>query len=203
MHKLLVASHNHGKLHEIRGLLKDLPIEVLSPYQLGLDLVVEEDGLTYQENAVKKVVAFSELVCKSEDFLILADDSGLEVDVLNGQPGIYSARLSIHPGATDTDRRSALLAQLKSHPRPWSAQFRCLVVLSDPGSGFHYSEGICGGEIIPEERGTNGFGFDPIFLVKGMVYTMAELTTGEKNVRSHRALAIHAIKPKLVDILKR
>lgn len=202
MHKLVVASQNKGKIQEIRVLLSVLPLEILSPQQLDLDLAVKEDGETYKENAAKKAIAFSESIRRlNEQLLVLADDSGLEVDVLDGQPGLYSARISNQPGATDADRRAALLDQLAHHPRPWFAQFRCVVALSNHENGIHFSQGICSGEIIPEERGTHGFGFDPIFLVEGTNRTMAELTTKEKNLLSHRARAVQAIKPKLVEIL--
>jgi len=200
MKSILIASNNQGKLYEIRALLKDLPFEVLSPRQINVDLSIEEDGKTYKENAIKKALGFSEYL--DSPYLILADDSGLEVDALNGLPGLYSARFSDKPNATDADRRSALVSRLFPYPRPWTAQFRCVVALSVPGEGLYFSEGICPGEIIPEERGTNGFGYDPVFLVKNKTLTMAELSTKEKNVLSHRARAIQAIRPQLLKILK-
>ena len=201
MDKILVASNNKGKLREIRSLLTDLPLEVLSPYQLNINLEVIEDGKTYKENAAKKAVEFSEHT--DLPYLVLADDSGLEVDALDGRPGLYSARLSKQPEATDADRRFALLSQVIHQPRPWSARFRCIVALSIPGYGLHFSEGLCPGEIIPEERGTNGFGYDPIFLIQGKDQTMAELTTSEKNRVCHRARAIQGIRPKLIHHLNR
>lgn len=201
MLKILVATQNKGKLHEIRALLADLPVELHSPDQIGLDVEVTEDGRTYQENATKKALAFAKGVDRDSGLLILADDSGLEVSDLNGQPGLYSARYSKRPGATDADRRAYLLEQLAPHPQPWAAQFRCVVVLLDPDRNLHISEGICPGEIIPQERGTNGFGYDPIFQVEGLGRTMAELTTEEKNVLSHRARAILAIKPRLIKFI--
>jgi XTP/dITP diphosphohydrolase len=201
MLKILVATKNKGKLHEIRALLADLPVELHSPDQIGLDVEVTEDGRTYQENATKKALAFAKGVDRDSGYLILADDSGLEVSILNGQPGLYSARYSKRPGATDADRRAYLLEQLAPHPHPWAAQFRCVVVLLDPDRNLHISEGICPGKIIPQERGTNGFGYDPIFQVEGLGRTMAELTTEEKNVLSHRARAILAIRPKLIKFI--
>jgi len=201
MLKILVATQNKGKLHEIKALLGDLPVELLSPDHIDLEVVVIEDGRTYQENATKKALAFAKVIDKDSGMLILADDSGLEVSILNGQPGLYSARFSKRPGATDADRRAYLLKQLGPHPQPWAAQFRCVVVLYDPDRNLHISEGICPGEIIPQERGTNGFGYDPIFQVEGLGRTMAELTIEEKNVLSHRARAIMAIKPRLIKII--
>jgi XTP/dITP diphosphohydrolase len=201
MRKILVASKNKGKLHEIEALLADLPVQVQSPDQLGLDLQVLEDGDSYRENAAKKARAYAASIDPGENQLILADDSGLEVAALDGQPGLHSARFSKKPGASDADRRSVLLAHLENHPRPWIAQFRCVVALFDPHSGIHFSEGVCPGEIIPDERGTHGFGYDPIFLVNPTGLTMAELTTAEKNQLSHRARALQAIKPVLATLL--
>jgi len=205
MFKLLVATQNKGKLHEFKALLQDLSIEILSPDQVNLDLDVKEDGKTYKQNVTKKVLAFAQAVKRNIDepklFLTLADDSGLEVDLLGGQPGLYSARFTRKHQATDADRRSYLLNQLRQYPPPWTARFRCIVALHIPGSGVNYAEGICPGMIIPEERGTNGFGYDPIFLVDGTDCTMAELNTEEKNRLSHRGRAVMAIKPVLVGIL--
>ena len=197
MYQLLIATHNRGKLEELRALLADVPCDLVAPYQLGLELTVSEDGRTYKENATKKALAFA----RAAGLLTLADDSGLEVDALNGQPGLHSARFSPKPNATDADRRYYLLQKLKSHPQPWLAQFRCVVAIHDPKRGLYFSEGICPGKIISEERGENGFGYDPIFQIEGLEHTMAELFTGEKNQLSHRALAILAIKPSLLKIL--
>jgi len=195
--KLLIATQNRGKLHEIRALLAGISFELVIPAQIGLSLAVVEDGKTYHENAAKKAQAFA----AASGLLTLADDSGLEVAALNGQPGLYSARFSPKPGATDADRRSYLLDQLESHPLPWPAQFRCIVALIDPEGDPQFSEGICAGEIIPDERGENGFGYDPIFLVEGMGRTMAELSTAEKNHLSHRARAIQEMRPILEGLL--
>jgi XTP/dITP diphosphohydrolase len=203
MRKLLIATQNKGKQKEIRALLDDLPVEFLTPDQLNLASDIFEDGQTYKENATKKVNYYAQAAAEIMGVLTLADDSGLEVDVLNGQPGLHSARFSKKPGATDADRRAYLLDQLKNHPRPWTARFRCVVALHDPGSGLHFSEGICPGKIIPEERGDYGFGYDPIFLMENMDHTMAELSMDKKNRLSHRARAVHAIKPMLAELLKR
>ncbi len=193
--KLLIATKNKGKLHELQILLAGLDFELVLPDQIGLTLDVIEDGQTYHDNAAKKAREFGE----AAGLLTLADDSGLEVAALNGQPGLYSARYSAKPGATDADRRAFLLEKLKPHPQPWSAQFRCIVALMDLTGKVHFAEGICPGEIIPEERGQNGFGYDPIFLVSELGKTMAELTTSEKNQLSHRARAIAAIRPTLAQ----
>jgi len=203
MYTVFIATNNEGKQEEIRGLLGDLSIRFKTPNQINSRIEVKEDGKTYQENAQKKVLAYAKAVKTGADMLTLADDSGLEVDVLNGQPGLHSARFAKKPGASDADRRNYLLDRLRHHPRPWTARFRCVVALHDPNSGLHFSEGVCLGEVIPDERGDNGFGYDPIFLVEGLGRTMAELRMDEKNRLSHRARAIQAIKPILAEIIKR
>jgi XTP/dITP diphosphohydrolase len=203
MLQLFVATNNKGKQKEIRALLSDLPVEIIVPSQFAGDLKVVEDGRTYKENAQKKALTWSAVHPEIPDILTLADDSGLEVEPLQGLPGIHSARFSEKPGATDADRRGYLLSRLANYPRPWIACFRCVVALYDPAAGLHFSEGICHGEIIPEERGFKGFGYDPIFLVEGLDRTMAELSMSEKNKLSHRGRAIQAMKPVLVDIINR
>jgi len=208
--KLLIATNNKGKLTEIRAILRDLEVELLSPANLGLELDVEEDGQTYAENAAKKALAFSQ----ASGLLSLADDSGLEVDALGGAPGLYSARYSPPPsppvfledggrvrgGATDKDRRAYLLKNLNGIPRPWRARFRATVAVAGPGRSVQLAEGICLGEIIPDERGTGGFGYDPIFLVEGTDQTMSELEMEEKNRLSHRGQALLNILPILSEL---
>jgi XTP/dITP diphosphohydrolase len=195
MLKLLLASNNSGKLREILALLEDLPLELVTPRQAGLLLDVAEDGSTYAENAARKALAFS----RAGGMLTLADDSGLEVEALHGEPGLHSARYLRKPGATDADRRAFLLQKLKGLPRPWQARFRCTVALADPSGEIQFAEGACSGEIIPEERGQDGFGYDPIFLLPDLGRTMAELSLEEKNRLSHRARAIIAARQLLIQ----
>jgi XTP/dITP diphosphohydrolase len=197
MKKLLLATNNAGKIKELRALLQGMKAEILTPNELGLELDVMESGDTYLENATKKAIAFA----KASGMLSLADDSGLEVAALDGAPGIYSARYSPKKGASDKDRREYLLEQLQSKPRPWMARFHCTVVLASPSGETLSSDGECRGEIIPQERGIGGFGYDPIFLVNGTGRTMAELGMAEKNRLSHRARAIQSIWPFLVESL--
>lgn len=197
MSKLLVATNNQGKLREIQALLRGINARFVSPAQLDLDLSVEESGETYAENAALKAVAFS----KASGLPTLADDSGLEVDALEGLPGLRSARFAPIPGATDADRRAYLLERLRGQPRPWSARFRCVIAFAMPGGEVWFAEGVCEGEIIPDERGQHGFGYDPLFLVPGLGRTMAELSMQEKNRLSHRARAVQAARPMLVEIL--
>jgi XTP/dITP diphosphohydrolase len=193
---ILLASSNKGKLLEIKDLLKDVPLNLILPASVGLYLVVEEDGKSYAENAQKKALAY----CAASNLITLADDSGLEVAALGGKPGLHSARFSGKPGATDSDRRAYLLGQLKGHPRPWLAVFRSTVVIAVPDGRVFTLSGECRGEIIPHERGSHGFGYDPIFRVEGLEKTMAELSMEEKNQLSHRARAILAARPVLLEL---
>jgi len=195
--KLLLATNNRGKIAEIKALLDGLNIDLLTPAFINLDLEVPEDGQTYAENAVRKAEAFA----RKSGLACLADDSGLEVDILNGRPGLHSHRFTHQMNATDADRRSALLKKLKGKPRPWTARFRATVAVAMQEKGTSIAAGTCEGEIIPEGRGTNGFGYDPLFLVPEYGRTMAELTTDEKNRLSHRARAVMNIIPVLKDIL--
>jgi XTP/dITP diphosphohydrolase len=199
MTPLLIATTNPGKLIEIQDLLPGF--ELALPKNLGLDFEVEENGLTYAENAALKARAY----CQASGLVTLADDSGLEVDALGGQPGLHSARYSPMPGARDPDRRALLLRNLAAHPRPWPAHFHCTVAIALPGPDrlvrqVLYAEGDCPGEIIPTERGSNGFGYDPIFLLPNLGLTMAELTRDQKNHLSHRARAVMAALPILQEI---
>ena len=198
MIKLLLASSNLGKLREIQALLDDLDVILQTPEQLDLTIDVDEDGVTYAENAALKASAFAQ----ASGLLTLADDSGLEVDVLGGLPGIHSARFSQLPHATDADRRNYLLDRLRGYPRPWSAQFHCTVALTTPGGDIYFANGECHGEIIPEERGQGGFGYDPIFLLSDLGRTMAELDMEEKNRLSHRARAVKASLPILTKLIR-
>ena len=191
MHRLLVATGNPGKLLEIQSLLDDIEIQLITPDLVGVNLAVDENGNTYEENASLKALAFA----KASGVITLADDSGLEVDVLNGLPGIRSARFSPLPSATDADRRSYLLGMLKVHPHPWKAHFHCTVAIATPSDKVYYAQGNCPGEIIADERGSNGFGYDPIFLISNIGLTMAELTMEAKNRLSHRARAVKAALP--------
>ena len=197
MTRLLLASTNPGKVREILDLLGDLPIEVVTPQQIGLELSILENGATYAENAAIKAQTYAPLA----GVLTLGDDSGLEVDALGGLPGIRSARFSPLPGATDADRRQYLLQRLQTYPRPWTARFRCTVALATPAGELYFAEGECPGEIIPEERGQNGFGYDPIFLLNELDLTMAELTTEMKNRLSHRARALQTARPLLTILI--
>ena len=196
---LLIATNNRDKIEELQDLLKDLHVQLVTPAQIGLDLDVIEDGLTYAENASKKALAFAQasgLVC-------VADDSGLEVDALNGEPGLYSARYGSIDGTklSDAERRKILIGKLQNSAHPWTARFKATIAVADTNHQIHLTEGACEGEIISEERGTGGFGYDPIFLFPERGKTMAELSMDEKNRLSHRAGAVMKAKVILKDIL--
>jgi XTP/dITP diphosphohydrolase len=186
--RLLLATNNPGKVAEMASLLADLPMKLVIPGEIGLDLEVEENGRDYAENAALKARAFA----AASGLASLADDSGLEVDALEGRPGLHSARLV--PNGSAADRRKELLRLLQEKPRPWRARFVSTVCLALPGGEVYFAEGECDGEIIPEARGEGGFGYDPIFYIEDLGRTMAELSLQEKNQLSHRARAIAEAK---------
>jgi XTP/dITP diphosphohydrolase len=190
MKQLLIATNNKGKIKELQELLKETGIELFTPAQINLDLDVVEDGSTYVENASKKAIAFAH----ASGLISLADDSGLEVNALDGAPGLYSARYGSPDGHTvklsDAERRAFLIRNLQNKARPWTARFHATIAIAAPDGETYLAEGFCEGQIIPEERGTGGFGYDPIFLLSELGKTMAELSMEEKNRLSHRARAV-------------
>lgn len=185
MKEILIASNNNHKFQEISAILGHLPIKLLKPSDLRLSLIPPENGATYYENALIKATAFY----KASGMPVLADDSGLEVEILGGEPGLHSHRYAPKPGATDHDRCLYLLSKLEPKDNPWLAAFHCHAVLYVHPDLVGDSHGIIPGEIIEEFRGTNGFGYDPIFWIPGEGKTMAELDTDRKNQISHRARA--------------
>jgi XTP/dITP diphosphohydrolase len=193
MPSLLIATRNPGKLREMRALLECLGIDLPDPTSLGLHQRLQELRDDYAANARLKAGTFARLA----GLWALGDDTGLEMEALGGAPGPISARLveGAREGATDADRRRALLRLLQPHPRPWTARFRCTAALASPQGQFDLAEGVCEGEIIAVERGQEGFGYDPIFLIQGTQCTMAELPLAQKNRLSHRARAIQTLLP--------
>jgi XTP/dITP diphosphohydrolase len=194
--RLLIATTNPGKQREYRALLREVPAEIVFPDELGITLEVEEDGATFRENAAKKARALAH----ESGLLAAADDSGLEVEALGGEPGVRSARYA-GPGADDPKRRAFLLGKLRGVPVPRCARFLCVIAIALPDGAVEFAEGECRGEITLAERGTNGFGYDPIFQVEGRMETMAEISADEKNRISHRARAARAAIPILRGIL--
>jgi len=178
--RLVIASGNAGKLREYRDLLSGAGFDLVA-----FDHEVDEVGDTYAENARLK----AETAAARSGLPSLGDDSGLEVEVLGGFPGIRSARL----GPTQKERTAELLRRLDGQPRPWKARFVSVIALAQPGKPTQVFEGECHGEIVPEWRGEAGFGYDPIFLVPGTGKTFGEMPPEEKRKYSHRAAAARAL----------
>jgi len=194
--KLLIATNNRGKQTEFRELLAGWPGEIVFPQDLGLKLDVEEVGDSFAEIAALKATAYA----AASGLPCLADDSGLEVDELGGAPGIYTARYA-GPGASDADRYQKLLNELAETPEARrTARFRCAVALVRPGEQALTAEGTCEGRIAFAPRGSEGFGYDPVFFVPEYSCTMAEVPAEIKNQISHRARALQAARP-LLDAL--
>ena len=189
--KLLVASANPGKVHEIKAILQGLDLTIISAREAGVLLDVPETGQTYADNAWLKARAYQE----ASGLIVLADDSGLEVDALDSAPGIFSARFAPHPQATDADRRHHLLEQLKSKPQPWPAHFHCTAILAGPTGKLAETEGRCDGLIIPEERGEGGFGYDPFFYILKEKGTMAELPEERKKQNQPQSQSASSADP--------
>ena len=178
--RLVIATGNAGKLGEYRELLAGAGFELKV-----VDPGVAEVGATYAENAQLKAEAAREAL----GLPAIGDDSGVEVAVLKGFPGIHSARI----GPTQKERTQALLDRLKGHPRPWLARFVCTIAVAAPGRPTEFFEGECRGEIVPEWRGHAGFGYDPVFLVPEAGRTFGEMGLEEKARYSHRARAVRAM----------
>ncbi|MCE5197695.1 MAG: XTP/dITP diphosphatase [Armatimonadota bacterium] len=191
MRKLVVATKNPGKAKEVAEILVGLPYEVVSLAQYSDAPDVEETGTTFVENAVLKAKAYAEFTGE----LTLADDSGLEVDALDGAPGVYSSRFA----PTDAERISKLLDVMKDVPdERRTARFCCAVAIAEPGGEARTCEGKVEGTIAHEPRGDNGFGYDPIFQVTSLNKRMAELESSEKNAISHRGKALEQAKKLLL-----
>ena len=185
MAKLLLATTNRGKIREYRSLLSDLPFELVTPDEIGINIAVEENYPSYEENARMKAVAYA----GTSRLTTLADDSGLEVDVLGGEPGIRSARAA-GEAAGDKDRIEHLLARLKEVPlEKRTAHFKCVIAIATPKRKTELCHGECQGLIALQPKGENGFGYDPVFYLSELKKTMAELPLETKNQISHRGKA--------------
>lgn len=185
MFKLLIATTNQGKVHEYRYLLKGLPLKLVNLAEEGIDLVVDEKGVSFEENASLKALSYARL----SHLPTLADDSGLEVDSLNGEPGVRSARFA-GENVSDKDKVEYLLSKLNQ--LPWekrTAHFTCVIAVATPEGEVRLCHGECHGLIAFEAKGDNGFGYDPIFYLPEFDKTMAELAPEIKNQVSHRARA--------------
>jgi XTP/dITP diphosphohydrolase len=203
--KILLATTNEGKVRELRQLLRDLDVEILSLKDMDKKLEVEEDKETFLENAIKKATSYA----KFYKLPVIAEDSGLEVDALNGLPGIYSARFfdielgkevlkEIPENLSKDEKNNLKLLRLLENQTDRKARYKTALVFYKFDFGI-WTEGVCEGQIAYKPEGNQGFGYDPIFIPEGYNKTMAQLTPEEKNKISHRGKAVS----KLVEILKK
>ena len=184
--QLFLATTNTGKIQEFKLLLKESKYSLVTPKETGVNLAVEENGNSFKENALIKAKAYS----IATNYLCLADDSGIEIDALNGMPGICSARYG-GPDLTDKDRVNLVLSKMRDVP--WSlrtARFRTSLALAWPEGENAVYEGVLEGVIGFESKGTNGFGYDPIFFLPSLQSTVGELTNIQKAQISHRSIAV-------------
>lgn len=199
MNEVLIATNNKGKAKDFEVLFRPLGITVLTLQDIEESIDVEETGTTFVENAILKAETVANLLGK----VVIADDSGLEVDVLNGEPGVYSARYAGEP-SDDEANIDKLLAKLVEVPETArQARFRCVLAIAGPGIKTTTYSGSCEGIITDERQGTNGFGYDPIFYVPNKEKTMAELSAEEKNAISHRGAALAQLKEQLPEFITR
>lgn len=195
--KLILASNNKNKLREFGQLVSDMDIELIGQRDAGCDFEVEETGTTFEENAYLKCSA----VTNATGIAAFADDSGLVVDALNGEPGVYSARYGLGHDASDADRYNYLLKKMEGIENR-SARFVCSICCTMPNGDIIRARGECEGYIMREAHGSGGFGYDPVFHPLCTDKGMAELTPEEKNAISHRGKALREFIKKLDEYLK-
>lgn len=188
--KILIATKNIGKVKEFQAMFNDLGIEVISLLDIENSPDVEETGTTFEENAILK----AEAICSGMKIPVISDDSGLEIDALEGRPGVYSARYA-GSQKSDEDNMDKVLDELKEVVEPnRTARFVCALAFARPDKKTFVVRGTCEGEILTERRGEHGFGYDPIFFLPQLNSSMAELSKEEKNKISHRAAALRKLK---------
>lgn len=198
MKKIVIASNNEHKIIEIKQILQEFPFEIISMKEAGIDIDVEETGTTFMENAYIKAKAIYDLL-RDDNYLVLSDDSGLEVDTLNGAPGVYSARFAgEHGNSKKNNEKLLVLLQGKSKDER-IARFVCAIVLIGLGKDAIKVIGDVEGYITEKEYGSDGFGYDPLFYVPQFNKTFAEISADEKNSISHRG---RALKNLVVEIKK-
>ena len=190
--KIVLATNNKHKIKELSEVLEGYFDEVLTIGQLGISADIEETGSTFKENAYIK----ADYICKAAGLAALADDSGLCVDALGGEPGVYSARYS---GLGDAGNNSLLLEKMLGISNR-QAQFVCCIALALPDGQTLFADGVLHGSIAHSPAGENGFGYDPLFVPDGYGVTMAQISPEEKNKISHRALAVAALKKRLENL---
>ena len=197
MKKIILASNNKGKIAEVKEILKDMNVEVISMKEAGLDVDIEENGSTFEENALIK----AEAIMKMTGEITIADDSGLEVDYLNKEPGIYSARYMGHDTCYDIKNNAIIqrLEGVKGTDR--SARFVCAMAVVFPDGKNIIARGTMEGLIADKPMGENGFGYDPIMYLPEYQKTSAQLSSEEKNKISHRGKALEKLKTQLQEYL--
>ena len=201
--KIIFATGNKNKMIEIRQILQDLGMEILSMKEAGVDIDIVENGKSFEENAMIKAAAIAELPeVKAMDAIVLADDSGLEIDYLNKEPGIYSARYAGEDTSYDI-KNQMLLDRLQGVPKEKrTARFVCAIAAVVPGHEPFVVRGTIEGYIGDKPAGENGFGYDPIFYVSDLDCSTAELSPEDKNARSHRGNALRAVREELKNYIK-
>ena len=193
---LILATRNQGKISEFKKLLSDFPIEIKSLQDFGSISPVEEDGETFEENAYKK----AHLTAKMLGFPVLADDSGLMVDALDGRPGVHSARYA-GENASDKENNLKLLEAMKGIKNR-KATFKCVIMIAVPSGPALTYEGLCHGEVAHEMKGDHGFGYDPLFYYPPMKKTFAQISLEEKNRVSHRGKAMAQLRGEFDKVLE-
>ena len=198
MRRIIFATSNQNKMKEIRMILSDIDVEVVSMKEAGIQADIEENGTTFEENAAIKAKA----ICEMTGEIVLSDDSGLEVDYMDKAPGVYSARFMGEDTSYDI-KNQYIIDRLKgAREEERTARFVCVIACAMPGKEVITRRGTIEGTIAHQISGSNGFGYDPIFYVPEYGCTTAELTPEQKNEISHRGRALMAMKQVLVDILK-
>lgn len=197
MRTILFATKNQGKVKEIKKILEGLPVEVITMEEAGIDVEVEETGTTFIENAILKAEALTQYT----DAIILADDSGLEIDYLNKEPGVYSARY-LGKETPYEEKNAILLDRLKDVPKAQrSARFVCAIAAASQGMVTLTTQATIEGYIGYEAKGKNGFGYDPIFFIEAYNTSTADLSPEVKNAISHRGKALRLMSEQLKEIL--
>ncbi|MEK4700653.1 XTP/dITP diphosphatase [Solibacillus sp. FSL R7-0668] len=197
MKQVVIATKNKGKAKDFEALFHPFGYEVVTMFEVAPDLEIEETGTTFEENAILKAETLSNLLGK----IVIADDSGLAIDALNGEPGVFSAR---YAGDHDDEANMVkVLANMKDVPEAArTARFCCALAIAGPNMETKTVFGTCEGVIAHEKKGTNGFGYDPIFYVPALEKHMAELSADEKGAISHRGNAIRKLALQLAELLK-
>lgn len=201
MKKLLVASNNEHKISEIKEILKDTNIEVIGLKEAGIDVDVEETGTTFMDNAYIKAKAIYDLLDNREEYIVMSDDSGLEVDILKGAPGVYSARYAGEHGNSKKNNEKLLKELQGVEFEDRKGRFVCAVVLIASEGKEVKVQGAVEGYITDKECGKVGFGYDPVFYVKEFNKTFAEMTSDEKNSISHRGKALQKLRDQIIELI--